>query len=92
MVQFHDEPFALWKKHRYGGDYSDRLERLLDLIEDWNLFLAFLIVDGCTTGKSTEPLEWFFAEIVDPELNRNSDANRYILIKIFRDLMLGLHS
>ena len=65
MVQFHDEPFALWKKHRYGGDYTDRLERLLDLIEDWDLFLAFLIVDGCTAGKSTEPLEWFFAEIID---------------------------
>jgi len=65
MVQFHDEPFALWKKHRYGGDYSDRLERLLDLIEDWDLFLAFLIVDGCTAGKSTEPMEWFFSEVGD---------------------------
>ena len=63
IVQFHDEPFALWKKHRYGGDYTDRLRRLLDLIEDWDLFLAFLIVDGCTAGKSTEPLDWFFAEI-----------------------------
>ena len=65
IVQFHDEPFALWKKHRYGGDYTDRLRRLLDLIEDWSLFLAFLIVDGCTDGKSTEPLDWFFAEIGD---------------------------
>ena len=65
IVQFHDEPFALWKKHRYGGDYTDRLGRLLDLIEDWDLFLVFLIVDGCTDGKSTEPLDWFFAEIGD---------------------------
>lgn len=63
IVQFHDEPFALWKKHRYGGDYTHRLGRLLDLIEDWDLFLAFLIVDGCTAGKSTEPLDWFFGEI-----------------------------
>ena len=65
VVQFHDEPFALWKKHRYGGDYTDRLRRLLDLTEDWDLFLAFLIVDGCTAGKSTEPMEWFFEQIVD---------------------------
>lgn len=65
VVQFHDEPFALWKKHRYGGDCTDRLWRLLDLIEDWDLFLAFLIVDGCTAGKSTEPMEWFFEQIGD---------------------------
>ena len=50
-------PFALWKKHRYGGDYTERLGRLVDLIEEWDLFLAFLIVDGCTDGKSTEPLD-----------------------------------
>ena len=36
---------------------------MVDLIEDWDLFLAFLIVDGCTDGKSTEPLDWFFAEV-----------------------------
>ena len=63
IIQFHDEPFALWKKHRYGGDYTERLGRLVDLIEEWDLFLAFLIVDGCTDGKSTEPLDWFFAEV-----------------------------
>ena len=63
IVQLHDEPFAIWKKYRYGGDYTERLGRLLEAIEDWDLFLAFLIVDGCTDGKSTEPLDWFFAEI-----------------------------
>ncbi len=63
IVQFHDEPFALWKKHRYGGDYGERKRQLLETIEDWDLFLSFLIVDGCTAGKSTEPLEWFFADI-----------------------------
>ena len=65
MVQFHDEPYAIWKKHLGGGDYSERLRQLLELIEDWDLFLAFLIVDGCTIGKSTEPLEWFFVEVGD---------------------------
>lgn len=65
IVQFHDEPFALWKKHRHGGDYSERRRKLLETIDAWDLFLAFLIVDGCTAGKSTEPLEWFFAEVGD---------------------------
>ncbi len=48
IVQLHDEPYALWKKHHASGDYTERLDRLLDTISDWDLFLAFLIVDGCT--------------------------------------------
>lgn len=65
IVQFHDEPFAIWKKHRNGGDYNERLRQLPEVIDGWDLFLAFLIIDGCTVGKSTEPLEWFFAEVGD---------------------------
>jgi hypothetical protein len=63
IVQFHDEPFALWRKQRGGGDCSQRLQRLTETITDWDLFLGFLIVDGCTAGKSTAPLEWFFSRI-----------------------------
>ncbi|TWT91646.1 hypothetical protein [Neorhodopirellula pilleata] len=73
IVQFHDEPFALWKKYRYGGDHSERKRQLLEVIDDWDLLLAFLIVDGCTAGKSTEPLEWFFAEI-EHEVESKVDA------------------
>lgn len=54
--------FRPWRVHRCGGDYTERLRRLLDVIEDRDLFLAFLFVGGCTVGKSTEPLDWFFAE------------------------------
>ena len=60
IVQLHDEPYALWKKHQAGGDYSQRLEQLLSTIKNWDLFLAFLIVDGCTPGKSRKSLIWFF--------------------------------
>lgn len=35
-----------------------RLRDLLESIEDWELFLKFLLVDGFTAGKSPEPLEW----------------------------------
>jgi hypothetical protein len=64
MVQYHDEPFALRRQHESKGKYNqDRLRALVAAIEDWNLFLAFNIVDGCTRGKSREPLEWFFKEI-----------------------------
>ena len=32
ITQFHDEPFALWKKHFYGGDPKTRLHQLLDVL------------------------------------------------------------
>jgi hypothetical protein len=36
---------------------------MLNAIKDWNLFLAFNIIDGCTPGKSREPLRWLFGEV-----------------------------
>lgn len=64
MVQFHDEPFALWRQVEAKGSYNqERMVALLDRIQDWNLFLAFNIIDGCTAGKSREPLCWLFQEV-----------------------------
>ncbi len=34
-------------------------------ITDWTLFLAFNIVDGCTSGKSGEPVRWLFERVWD---------------------------
>jgi hypothetical protein len=64
MVQYHDVPYSLWRTHVRFRQYNcDRLAELVTTISDWNVFLAFLIVDGCTQGKSREPLVWFFDEI-----------------------------
>ena len=65
MVQFHDEPYALWRQFRYGhhGVNRARFDALLSAIRDWDVFLAFLIVDGSTEGKNREPLHWFFGEV-----------------------------
>jgi hypothetical protein len=64
MVQYHDEPFALWRQVASKGEFNQaRLTALLAGIDDWNLFLAFTIVDGCTDGKSREPLRWFFEQV-----------------------------
>jgi hypothetical protein len=49
---YHDEPFALWPQFKSKGSYNqERLTSLLQLVRDWNLFLAFNISDGCTEGK-----------------------------------------
>lgn len=64
MIQFHDVNFALWKQFARTGAYNlDRFSRLLDTITDWNLFLMFLILDGCTQGKDPEILRWFISEV-----------------------------
>ncbi|MCE9528528.1 MAG: hypothetical protein K8R36_20990 [Planctomycetales bacterium] len=64
MVQYHDEPFALYRQVESKGKYNqERFNALLKAIKDWNLFLAFNIIDGCTAGKSREPLRWLFREV-----------------------------
>jgi hypothetical protein len=64
MVQYHDEPFALYRQFESKGKYNqDRFSALLKAIRDWNLFLAFNIIDGCTAGKSRDPLNWLFREV-----------------------------
>jgi hypothetical protein len=41
----------------------ERFSRLLDTIMDWDLFLMFLIIDGCTQGKDPDKVRWFIAEV-----------------------------
>jgi hypothetical protein len=61
MVQYHDEPFAQYRQFENRGACDPaRLAALLSAISDWNLFLVFNIIDGCTKGKSRESLQWWF--------------------------------
>jgi hypothetical protein len=74
MLQFHDENYALWKQVRAVGVYDvERFGNLLETIKDWDLFLMFLIVDGCTMGKDRAVLEWFFTEV---EKYRSTDVDK----------------
>jgi hypothetical protein len=64
MIQFHDVNFALWKQFAATGSYDiQRFSRLLDTINDWDLFLMFLIMDGCVRGKDLDKLGWFIGEV-----------------------------
>ncbi len=64
VLHYHSEPFALWWKFRFKGRYNqDRFDRLLQNISNWDLYLAFITIDGCTEGKIREPLYWFFDQI-----------------------------
>jgi hypothetical protein len=64
MVQYHDEPYALYRQQTHKGRFNEaRLKKLLARIKDWELFLQFLLVDGHTAGKSREPLFWSLEHI-----------------------------
>ncbi len=74
MTQLHDESYALWRKTRKGkGTDQARLQKLLNSIRDWRLFLKFLLIDGATVGKDSRPLEWAVAEIA-PRVGLASEA------------------
>jgi len=76
MVQYHDEPFALYRQVESKGKYShERFDALLAAIQDWNLFLAFNIIDGCTAGKSREPLRWLFREVAGKVESKFTEAD-----------------
>jgi hypothetical protein len=66
IVQYHDEPYALWRQVKQKGRCDQqRLEQLVHRIADWDLFLRFCVIDGCTTGKSRAPLRWFLAQAAE---------------------------
>lgn len=64
MIQFHDENYKLWKQFSQAGSYnSEQFQNLLTVIHDWDLFLLFIIIDGCTKGKDYQKLHWFISEV-----------------------------
>jgi hypothetical protein len=76
MVQYHDEPYALWRRAEHAGEFnSGRFTALLGNITDWNLFLAFNIVDACTDGKSRDPLRWLLQQVAGKVDSRFSEED-----------------
>jgi len=64
IIQFHDENYKLWRDYLQTGSYDkDQFQRLLDTIQNWDIFLMFIIIDGCTEGKDLAKLSWFIDEI-----------------------------
>ena len=64
MIQFHDVNFALWKQFAATGSYDlQRFKDLLETIQDWDVFLMFIIIDGNTQGKDPKKTGWFINEV-----------------------------
>lgn len=64
MIEHHDENYKLWKEYSQTGAYdADRFKTLLFTIKNWDLFLLFIIIDGCVKGKDYSKLAWFISEV-----------------------------
>jgi hypothetical protein len=64
IIQYHDENYTLWKQYTSMGYYDNEwFQFLLDTIHNWDLFLAFTIIDGNTKGKDIKKLAWFINQV-----------------------------
>ncbi len=64
ILQFHDENYTLWRQFKSAGYYDEAwFHTLLDTIQDWDLYLAFTLIDGHTKGKDIEKLTWFIEQV-----------------------------
>src|SRR3954452_19895909 len=65
-IEFHDRPYALWRKLKRRGKLDERgFRRMLRRIEDPELFLRFIELDVSTEGKRPEPIEWLREDLVN---------------------------
>jgi len=65
-IQFHDRPYALWRKLQRRGKLDERgFNRMMRCVTDPELFLRFIEIDGSTEGKRPEPIEWFREELAE---------------------------
>jgi hypothetical protein len=64
-IQYHDRPYSLWRRLQRRGKLDERaFRRMVREIEDPELFLRFVELDGSTEGKRPEPIEWFRQELI----------------------------
>lgn len=64
MIKYHDEPFALHRKIRKNNskENKSRVDRLFENIQDWKLFVMFIVSIGCIPGSSRQPIGWLIYE------------------------------
>jgi hypothetical protein len=54
----------MWLEYAKKGSYNKaEFQRLIESIQDWDLFLMFTIIDGRTKGKEISKLMWFIDEV-----------------------------
>src|SRR3954462_4309195 len=74
-IEFHDRPYALWRKMKRRGTLDERgFQRMIKRIDDPELSLRLIELDGSTEGKRPEPIQWLREELVKRGVIDQSDA------------------
>ena len=63
ITQLHDDGYVLYQYYRRSGDLRSRLTSILQAVQDIDLFLLFFLIDSCTAGKHTEPVDWMLGTV-----------------------------
>jgi hypothetical protein len=65
-IELHDRPYGIWRKMRRTGRLDrKRLKDMLERLQDPDLFMRFVELDGATEGKKPEPVRWFREQLRD---------------------------
>ncbi|MBN1531011.1 MAG: hypothetical protein JW895_18255 [Thermoleophilaceae bacterium] len=69
VIELHDRPYHLWRRHRRTGHVPDRKgDDMIARLPDLSLFVRFVELDASTEGKRPEPVEWLENELRKREL------------------------
>ena len=64
-IELHDRPYYLWRtKWIFRRSERRGLEVLNRRVQDAELFVRFIELDGSTEGKNPEPIEWFKQQLI----------------------------
>jgi hypothetical protein len=62
-IELHDKPYAIWRRMRMPVRRAAAVDELVRRLEDPQLFMRFVELDGSTEGKDAEPIGWFREEL-----------------------------
>ncbi|MBX3170183.1 MAG: hypothetical protein KF760_22450 [Candidatus Eremiobacteraeota bacterium] len=63
ITQYHDDGYILFQYYRRSQAMRPRLRKLLQEVQDVELFVLFFLIDSCTPGKRREPVDWFLLTV-----------------------------
>jgi hypothetical protein len=64
-IELHDRPYHLWRtKSIFKRSERKGLDVLNRRVQDLDLFVRFIELDGSTEGKNPEPIQWFREQMI----------------------------
>ena len=67
IIELHDRFYYLWRRFSRNGIFEqEEFKQTMNRVKDeMNIFLKFVLIDGATGDKSSEPRRWFLNKLVE---------------------------